>query len=86
MERQVEMFGTLEMRAPKRRGRPKACISERKRFVAEAMLRAGATAEEIAAFLGVSRPTVRGLFGEHPSWISKPGARPGPRTSKGVEA
>jgi transposase len=58
------------------RGRPRALISGRQELVAQAMLRAGATTAEVAAFLGVSRTTARDRLGQGREWTSKPGRGP----------
>lgn len=76
MTEQIEMFRGVPLRPPKKRGRKPVEIPPRKQGVAEAMLSAGATVTEIAAFLGVSRPTVRRLLSHHPAWSAKPGPRP----------
>lgn len=67
--RQGELF-------PGRGGRRKADFPKRKLHIARAMLRAGASSREIADFLAVSRPTVRGLLGDDPYWAMKKGRGP----------
>ena len=57
-----------------RRGRPRVSISSRKLHIARQMLRAGATSYELAAFLEVSRRTVRKpLLSDEPAWARKRG-------------
>ena len=63
------------------RGRPRAQITARQELVARAMLRAGATTAEVAAFLGVSRTTARDRLGGDREWALKPGRGPHTRTS-----